>query len=70
VADSIFASDITDEVQQVDNRYRLCHGLFDRARKVNVSPVTEGSFRPNPTVRALTDYSGTTPVVPEIPAEN
>ncbi|HCL28537.1 MAG TPA: hypothetical protein DIC52_08890 [Candidatus Latescibacteria bacterium] len=60
LAESIFAAEIADEVQQVINRYELCQGLFDRARQINRSPVSEGDTRPNPTARALEDYSGIT----------
>ena len=60
MAESIFAAEIADEVQQVINRYELCQGLFDRARQINRASVGEGDKRPNPTARALEDYSGIT----------
>ena len=58
---NIFASAISDEVQDVHNRYELCQGLFDRARQINRSSgsgVTDVETRPNPTAQALSDYAG------------
>ena len=60
LAESIFVAEIADEVQQVVNRYELCQGLFDRARQINRSTAGDGDARPNPTARALEDYSGIT----------
>ena len=54
---SIFDPDISDSLQIVDNRYELCMGLFDRARQVNRLPVAENGKRPNPTLRAFSDYT-------------
>lgn len=60
MVESIFVAEIADEVQQVVNRYELCQGLFDRARQINRSTAGDGDARPNPTARALEDYSGIT----------
>jgi DNA-directed RNA polymerase subunit K/omega len=62
VPESIFAADIADSLQVVDNRYELCMGLFDRARQVNRMPVAEDEKRPNPTARAFSDYTYGDPV--------
>lgn len=61
MAENIFASAISDEVQHVHNRYELCQGLFDRARQINRSGTPEAAdTRPNPTAQALSDYAGVT----------
>ena len=60
--ESIFAAEIADTLQVVENRYRLCMGLFDRARQVNRAPTSEDETRPNPTVRAFSDYTFGDPV--------
>ena len=60
--ESIFAADIAATLQIVDNRYELCLGLFDRAKQVNRSPVSEDQTHPNPTARAFCDYTYGDPI--------
>lgn len=55
--DSIFTSEVAAGLQNVDNRYVVCRGLFGRAREINGTPVAEGESAPNPSAQAVAEFS-------------
>jgi len=54
---SIFSSEIASGLQNLDNRYITCRGLFDRARKLNSSANQQGEQIHNASAVAVAEYS-------------
>ena len=54
---TIFSSEIASGLQDLDNRYATCRGLFDRARKLNSRAQQEGQPIHNASAIAVAEYS-------------
>jgi hypothetical protein len=57
VSESIFTGEVAAGLQDVVNRYEVCQGLFGRARHLNRAPVAEDESSPNPSAKAVKEFS-------------
>ena len=54
---TIFSSEVAAGLQDLDNRYATCRGLFDRARKLNSQAMQQGLPIHNASAIALAEYA-------------
>lgn len=57
MAKTIFSSEVAAGLQDLENRYITCRGLFDRARKLNSQSMQQGEPLRNASAMAVTEYS-------------
>ena len=55
--ETIFSSQVAAGLQDLDNRYATCRGLFARARQLNSQAVRDGQPIHNASAIAVTEYS-------------
>ena len=57
MAKNVFSSEVSAGLQDIENKYAACRGIFDRARKINSEARNAEEPQPNPSAVAVTEYS-------------
>ena len=57
MAKNVFSSEVSAGLQDIDNKYSVCHGIFDRARKINAEARVEGEPQRNASAVAVSEFS-------------
>ena len=57
MAKNIFSSEVAAGLQDIENKYAACNGIFDRARKINTEARAEEEPQRNASAVAVTEYS-------------
>ena len=57
MSETIFSSEVAAGLQDIDNRYATCRGLFERARKLNSQAMQQGEPIHNASAIAVAEYS-------------
>ena len=57
MAKNVFSSEVSAGLQDIENKYAVCRGIFDRARKINAEARTAEESQPNPSAVAVSEFS-------------
>ena len=57
MAKNVFSSEVAAGLQDIENKYAVCRGIFDRARKLNAEARSETESQRNPSAVAVTEFS-------------
>ena len=57
MAKNIFSSEVAAGLQDIENKYAACNGIFSRARRINTESRSEAEPQRNASAVAVAEYS-------------